>query len=158
MVETACREGLLTGEAPVVKEVMPNWHTTLFNGSFLHENVYRQSASPEVDNAWEALGVNCRASELSVRSLLTRSLDRSIVVRPEEAEQSGLRHDQVKISQAYGGGYPANVEGLHHLHCLVSDHIRGPERNGDADTCRILSGRRCIGTMTIILRGKREPS
>lgn len=30
----------------------------------------------------------------------------------------GLRRDQVKISQEYGGGFPANVEGLHHLHCL----------------------------------------
>ncbi len=45
--------------APVVKEVKPNWHTKLFNGTFLHENAYRQSAGPEVDAAWEALGVNC---------------------------------------------------------------------------------------------------
>ena len=36
-----------------------------------------------------------------------------------EAERSGLAHDQVKIKEEYGGGYPANVEGLHHLHCLV---------------------------------------
>jgi hypothetical protein len=36
-----------------------------------------------------------------------------------EAAQSGLTPDQVKINPKYGGGYPANVEGLHHLHCLV---------------------------------------
>lgn len=47
-------------------------------------------------------------------------VDRSVVIRPEEAEETGLRRDQVKISQEYGGGFPANVEGLHHLHCLVS--------------------------------------
>jgi hypothetical protein len=47
------------------------------------------------------------------------TLDRSIVVPVEEAERTGLRHDQVKVSQKYGGGFPANVEGLHHLHCLV---------------------------------------
>ncbi|KAF1938481.1 hypothetical protein EJ02DRAFT_425704 [Clathrospora elynae] len=88
--------------SPVVKEVKPNWHTKLFNGSFLHQNIYRQSAGPEVDAAWDALGVNYR----------------SIVVPEDEAEATGLRHDQVKVSQEYGGGFPANVEGLHHLHCL----------------------------------------
>ncbi|KAF2855073.1 hypothetical protein T440DRAFT_539186 [Plenodomus tracheiphilus IPT5] len=88
--------------SPIVREVKPNWHTKLFNGTFLHENVYRQSAGPAVDGAWEALGLNYR----------------SVVIRPEEAEEAGLRHDQVKVSQEYGGGFPANVEGLHHLHCL----------------------------------------
>lgn len=48
------------------------------------------------------------------------NLDRSIVVPEGEAEKTGLRQDQVKVSQLYGGGFPANVEGLHHLHCLVS--------------------------------------
>jgi hypothetical protein len=37
----------------------------------------------------------------------------------EEAGKSGLASDQVKIREDYGGGYPAHVEGLHHLHCLV---------------------------------------
>lgn len=35
-----------------------------------------------------------------------------------EAAKSGLKHDQVQINPKYGGGFPANVEGLHHLHCL----------------------------------------
>ncbi|KAH8716933.1 hypothetical protein GQ44DRAFT_775691 [Phaeosphaeriaceae sp. PMI808] len=88
--------------SPVVKEVKPGWHDKLFNGSFLHQNVYRQSAGSEVDAAWNALGVNYR----------------SVVIPMDEAEETGLRHDQVKISQQYGGGFPGNVEGLHHLHCL----------------------------------------
>ncbi|KAF2036695.1 hypothetical protein EK21DRAFT_106009 [Setomelanomma holmii] len=36
----------------------------------------------------------------------------------DEAEASTLAPDQVKIKEKYGGGYPAHVEGLHHLHCL----------------------------------------
>ncbi|KAH3908423.1 hypothetical protein HBH56_174820 [Parastagonospora nodorum] len=88
--------------SPVVKNVSPGWHDKLFNGSFLHQNEYRQPASPETDAAWEALGVNYR----------------SVVVSLDEAEQTGLRSEQVQISQEYGGGFPANVEGLHHLHCL----------------------------------------
>lgn len=38
----------------------------------------------------------------------------------DEAEETGLRDDQVQVSEEFGGGFPANVEGLHHLHCLVS--------------------------------------
>jgi hypothetical protein len=99
--------------APVVRDVQPNWHTQLFNGSFLHQNAFRQPAGPEVDAAWDALGVNYR----------------SVVIAEDEAKRTGLRHDQVKVSQEYGGGFPANVEGLHHLHCLVSS------RSGPLVTC-----------------------
>ncbi|CAN9366594.1 unnamed protein product [Alternaria alternata] len=88
--------------SPVVRDVQPNWHTQLFNGSFVHQNAFRQPAGPEVDAAWDALGVNYR----------------SVVIAEDEAKRTGLRHDQVKVSQEYGGGFPANVEGLHHLHCL----------------------------------------
>jgi hypothetical protein len=45
--------------APLVRDVSPAWHLTRFNGSFLHENVYRRAAGPEVDAAWAALGVDC---------------------------------------------------------------------------------------------------
>lgn len=45
--------------------------------------------------------------------------DRGIRVPAEEAEESGLTVDQVRIKDKYGGGFPAEVEGFHHLHCLV---------------------------------------
>ncbi|ETN43878.1 uncharacterized protein HMPREF1541_11009 [Cyphellophora europaea CBS 101466] len=78
------------------------YNTIQFNGSFMAENIYRQAASPEVDAAWEALGVNYRPVRIPV----------------ERAQEAGLRKDHVQIDPRYGGGYPANVEGLHHLHCL----------------------------------------
>ncbi|RII24742.1 hypothetical protein CUC08_Gglean011754 [Alternaria sp. MG1] len=99
--------------SPVVRDVQPNWHTQLFNGSFLHQNAFRQPAGPEVDAAWDALGVNYR----------------SVVIAEDEAKRTGLRHDQVKVSQEYGGGFPANVEGLHHLHCLSQK--KGPFINSE---------------------------
>ncbi|KAL1638841.1 hypothetical protein SLS58_008546 [Diplodia intermedia] len=43
---------------------------------------------------------------------------RSVAIPADKAEKAGIAKDQVKISEKYGGGYPANVEGLHHLHCL----------------------------------------
>lgn len=46
-------------------------------------------------------------------------LDRSLRISESEAERSGIARDQVRIKAKYGGGYPANIEGLHHLHCLV---------------------------------------
>ena len=51
---------------------------------------------------WESLGVNYRP----------------LIIPSSLAQKSGLAADQVKINEKYGGGYPANVEGLHHLHCL----------------------------------------
>src|ERR1700709_2056465 len=47
------------------------------------------------------------------------SIDRSLTLPASEAAESGFKPDQVKINEKYGGGFPANVEGLHHLHCLV---------------------------------------
>ena len=94
----------------------------------MHENIYRQNASAEVDAAWVALGVDCMLSNdpserRSDRTALTSDVfdtpDRAAVVPPDQAEQSGLASHHVQLSERYGGGYPANVEGLHHLHCLV---------------------------------------
>lgn len=45
--------------SPVTRDLDITYHIEHFNGSFLNENVYRQPAGPEVDAAWEALGVNC---------------------------------------------------------------------------------------------------
>ncbi|KUJ19253.1 uncharacterized protein LY89DRAFT_731660 [Mollisia scopiformis] len=87
---------------PVLDDIPLTYTLTQFNGSFLNENIYRQAASPEVDSAWEALGINYRA----------------LRVPPSLASKSGLSTFQVQISPKYGGGYPVNVEGLHHLHCL----------------------------------------
>ncbi|KAJ5158906.1 uncharacterized protein N7500_008557 [Penicillium coprophilum] len=86
----------------VVREVGVQYSLQEFNGSLLKENIFRQDAGPDVDAAWESLGVNYR----------------SVRIPLEDAEQSGLAADQVKINAKYGGGFPANVEGLHHLHCL----------------------------------------
>lgn len=80
------------------------YDTVQFDGRFMQENIYRKDASPEVDHAWEALGVNYRPVRIPV----------------EDAERAGLSPRQVQISERHGGGFPANVEGLHHLHCLVS--------------------------------------
>lgn len=45
--------------SPLLPDLDISYHVQQFNGSFMQENIYRQDASPEVDAAWEALGINC---------------------------------------------------------------------------------------------------
>jgi len=80
-------------------------------------------AGPEVDAAWKSLGVDCKFawwSSSSVSNAKTICTVRALGVPAEQAAKSGLLPDQVKVNKKYGGMYPANVEGLHQLHCLVS--------------------------------------
>lgn len=45
-------------------------------------------------------------------------VDRAAIVPDSLAAKAGLLKSHVQVREEYGGGYPANVEGLHHLHCL----------------------------------------
>jgi hypothetical protein len=90
--------------APVVNDVSIKYSYVNYNGSFFHPTIYRGDPSPQVDKAWQDLGVDYRA----------------LKVPESEARAAGITQNHVKIADKYGGGYPANVEGLHHLHCLVS--------------------------------------
>ena len=94
--------------SPMLEDIDIDYKVVRFDGSFLNENIFRQDASPRVDAAWESLGVDYRP----------------LAVPEHLAEKVGLDPDQVKINAKYGGGYPANVEGLHHLHCLVRTSIK----------------------------------
>jgi hypothetical protein len=100
--DTLCAAHTVQYEPPLLSDVSIKYAPVDYNGSFLKENIYRRDASPEVDAAWEALGVNYRG----------------IRVPEEQAAAAGISKGHVKINEKYGGGYPANVEGLHHLHCL----------------------------------------
>ncbi|KAI3393923.1 hypothetical protein diail_3485 [Diaporthe ilicicola] len=88
--------------SPLLKEVGIKYDFVHYNGSFLEETIYRQRASPEVDEAWDALGVNSRAG----------------VISREQGLKSGLTDAHVQRADKYGGGFFVNVEGMHHLHCL----------------------------------------
>ncbi|EHK49327.1 hypothetical protein TRIATDRAFT_49480 [Trichoderma atroviride IMI 206040] len=88
--------------SPLVRDVAIQYDGKEFNGSFMNENIYRQVGSPEVDKAWEDLGVNYRAGVISY----------------EDGLASGLEASFVQRAKKYGGGFLVNVEGMHHLHCL----------------------------------------
>ncbi|KAH8129504.1 hypothetical protein ACSS6W_002068 [Trichoderma asperelloides] len=88
--------------SPLIRDVEIRYTSKEFNGSFMNENIYRQEGSPEVDEAWEDLGVDYRAGVISY----------------EDGLASGLGTSFVQRAKKYGGGFLVNVEGLHHLHCL----------------------------------------
>ncbi|TGO13874.1 hypothetical protein BTUL_0062g00480 [Botrytis tulipae] len=94
--------GYISQYSPVLEDLSLSYATMSFNGSLPQCNQYRQDAGQEVDAAWNDLGINYR----------------DIVVHAALAASSGITTDHVTISEKYGGGYPANVEGLTHLHCL----------------------------------------
>ncbi|KAK3302844.1 uncharacterized protein B0T15DRAFT_400731, partial [Chaetomium strumarium] len=83
-------------------EVEKTYSTTTFNGTFMQETIYRRLGSPEVDSAWEALGIDYRPS----------------VIPEQEGHAGGLTKHHVQRAKKYEGGYSVQVEGLHHLHCL----------------------------------------
>lgn len=43
----------------MIENVEIEFEQVNFNGSLFKKNVYRQDAGPEVDAAWQALGVDC---------------------------------------------------------------------------------------------------
>ncbi|KAK7966833.1 uncharacterized protein PG986_001110 [Apiospora aurea] len=119
-----CAKAVLTEIiAPVLKDVKIKYDMVSFNGSFKAQTIYRQNASPEVDAAWEALGLDCMLAIPDPNSFpwkltILPFLARAGVIPLSEGPASGLTPHHVQVSPEHGGGYFVNVEGLHHLHCL----------------------------------------
>ncbi|KAF4977578.1 hypothetical protein FZEAL_5949 [Fusarium zealandicum] len=88
--------------SPLLGDVAIEYTRKSFDGNFMQENIFRKNSSPEVDAAWEALGVDYRPGVISYEDGLASGLDPSFVQRSPE----------------HGGGFIVNVEGMHHLHCL----------------------------------------
>lgn len=58
-IETQCIMQL-SDPSPVLEDIDVRYHEQTFNGSFTKQTIYRHDASPEVDAAWKALGVDCK--------------------------------------------------------------------------------------------------
>lgn len=106
--------------SPIDNDVKIKYQTVDFNGSFQRQTIYRGAAGPEADAAWEALGVDCEKFDyLKWNGTNDLSVDNPIIVPEKDAQRYGLAAGQVKRRKDQGGGFFANVEVLHHLHCLV---------------------------------------
>ncbi|KIM98388.1 hypothetical protein OIDMADRAFT_167208 [Oidiodendron maius Zn] len=91
--------------SPVVGDKNLKFETVFFNSTLYgsSNSIYRQKPSREVDEAWNALG-------LDLPPMLLTS---------EEAVKSGVSLDRVRVEEKDGGpGYPVIVEGFHNIHCL----------------------------------------
>jgi len=111
-----------------MEDMSITYNKVKFDGVFKNESIYRQLASPEVDEAWEALGVDCPLHSPSLTSFMSLTTndycmkDRPLVLPEELGAKAGLTKSHGQRNKKYGGGYLVNVEGLHHLHCLVCEH------------------------------------
>jgi len=90
----------------------------------MKETIYRGHASPEVDAAWEALGTDCKSPTQHMREIMRATDFFNTVVMPilvpeKDAERYGLASGMVKRKAEVGGGFPAQVDTFHLLHCLV---------------------------------------
>jgi hypothetical protein len=56
--------------APLMPDVDIFYDIVQFNGSLFKQNIFRQNAGPEVDAAWESLGVDCWFFSLQSQFLL----------------------------------------------------------------------------------------
>ena len=79
--------------------------------------------------------------------MLTRA-DRAGVISKEDGLRSGLDDSFVQRADKYGGGFLVNVEGMHHLHCLVSTSMCPFMRMELTLRLRISSGKPCTSIMT----------
>ena len=94
-----------------MKEVPISYHLTEFNGSFMQESVFRKAASPEVDEAWQGLGVDCKFQcNLAHLTFLTYFRSRSSCpsrigskIRPDRAPHPNQRKIRWRLSRERGG-------------------------------------------------------
>ena len=95
---------------------------------------------------------------IRVGTLTLEMTDRSAIVPSGLGQKAGLCPDHVQVSDRYGGGFPANVEGLHHLHCLVRTLMNNLDSFGNLYCGRIFFVNPCIITSIIIMPGVKAHS
>jgi hypothetical protein len=54
--------------APLMEDVDISYDVVKFSGSLMHANIFRQTGSPEVDVAWESLGIDCKTTVFHTKS------------------------------------------------------------------------------------------
>ncbi|KAJ4173046.1 hypothetical protein NW754_012051 [Fusarium falciforme] len=119
--------------SPLLDDVAITYKTVEFDGKFMNENVFRRNASPEVDAAWESLGVDARPGVISYEDGIASGLDRSFVQRNPKYGGGFIVNNLVRKSLWYNYDYykkmkmhafknDGEIFRLHVTHCL--DTIR----------------------------------
>lgn len=91
----------------------------------LHDREHLQATrQPPSRRSVGSLGRELYVAESGMWQRLIQLPDRALRVPVEDREAAGIPPNHVQINPRYGGGFPANVEGLHHLHCLVGSPRR----------------------------------
>ncbi|CAI6092891.1 unnamed protein product [Clonostachys chloroleuca] len=108
-----------TSWSPLLRDTSITYRTHTFDGSFMDENIYRQQGSPEVDAAWEALGVDSRAGIISREDGLASGLDSSFNLLRKSLY---FNYDHYKVLGQHAFKNEEPILRRHVTHCL--DTIR----------------------------------
>lgn len=134
---------IINKTAPVTSDVDITFQPQRFNGSLLKENIYRQDASPEVDAAWEALGVNCKMDYPGINEIPTVSRSKfACSCRSSRKVRTGARpgQDQPEVWRRVSSecrGFPSST-----LSSMSSFNYLKMK----ADQCRIYCAKRSTTT------------
>ena len=105
--------------APALAAVSDDYQTLRFNGSFRTYSPYKGPLSPTVNAAWEEL-IECRSPPYgSVQRTVLTSTVGLFSVSSETLRKIEAPEDPVEWPPESGGGYLAQLEISHQLHCLV---------------------------------------
>ncbi|KAN0114497.1 protein of unknown function (DUF3328) domain containing protein [Hyaloscypha variabilis] len=98
---------------------MPIQHKPVyFNVTLFSDSIYRQDASPEVHQAWLDLGLAGKSLPSTIFLSLIVLRIATQVIPETDADRVGFTQGMVKLRDSEGGGFIAQMEVFHNLHCL----------------------------------------
>uniref|UniRef100_A0A0D2YIB3 Tat pathway signal sequence n=1 Tax=Fusarium oxysporum (strain Fo5176) TaxID=660025 RepID=A0A0D2YIB3_FUSOF len=97
--------------SPLLDNIAIKYKMQPFDGNFMRENIFRGNASPEVDAAWEALGVDYRPGVISYKDGLSSGLDDSFVQRAPQHGGGFIVNNLLRKSLWYNYEYYKDLGG-----------------------------------------------
>lgn len=128
-----------------------------FESTLFTSNTYRDNASVELDKAWHDLGVSRKPNRsLNKCSANYVSIVGNVIVSEEDGVRAGIPKGNAKFPLDRGGGFLAEVQVFHQLHCVnflrkglwfnydYYDKLGTAEFSNDEEVRRLHAGRNYI--------------
>jgi len=104
--------------SPILDSIPIQYKPVYFNVTLFSDSIYRQDASPEVHQAWLDLGLAGKSLPSTIFLSLIVLRIATQVIPETDADRVGFTQGMVKLRDSEGGGFIAQMEVFHNLHCL----------------------------------------
>jgi hypothetical protein len=104
--------------SPILDSIPIQHKPVYFNVTLFSDSIYRQDASPEVHQAWLDLGLAGKSLPSTIFLSLIVLRIATQVIPETDADRVGFTQGMVKLRDSEGGGFIAQMEVFHNLHCL----------------------------------------